>query len=127
MRIQRIVSFLLAVLMIVSCMSISTLTVGASDAVKNATIKVETVNAAVGSQATVKVAIEDNPGIVGMTLKVEYDEQKMTLVRVENGDCLSGMDFTPPLDLSNGYTLPWDAVRVSPEDIKDWSDCQADI
>lgn len=119
MKIQRIVSFLLAVLMTVSCMSFSTFTVSAMDAATNATLKVETVTAVAGSQATVKVAIEDNPGLLGMTLKVDYNEKLATLISVENGDALPGMTFTTPKDLTSGCTLPWDAENVLPEDIKD--------
>ena len=118
MKMKRIVAFFLAALMTMSCMSLSTLTAGATEVATKATIKVETVTAAAGSQVEVPVSITDNPGILGMTLHVEYDDKKVALVNVENGDTLNHMVFTTPKDLSNGCTLPWDAEFVSEEDIK---------
>ena len=114
MKTRRIVSFLLAVLMTVSCMSFSTLTVGAADIAKNATIKVESEYAVAGDTVTLNVSIQDNPGILGMTLEINYDETAMELITVENGDSLPGMTFTTPKDLSDGCKLPWDAEFVFP-------------
>lgn len=119
MKIKRIVSLLLAVLMTVSCMSLSTLSIGAADTAKNATIKVESEAAATGSTVTLDISIQDNPGILGMTLVVNYDETALKLVAVENGDSLPGMTFTTPKKLSTGCKLPWDAEEVHPEDIQD--------
>ena len=119
MKTKRIIALLLAVLMTVSCMSFSTLTVGAADTTRNATIKVESETAVAGSTVTLDITIQDNPGILGMTLVVNYDESAAKLIAVENGDSLPGMTFTTPMKLSTGCKLPWDAESVKPEDIQD--------
>ena len=58
MKTQRIVSFFLAVLMVVSCIQFSDLIVNASDTTKNATIKVEKETATAGSAVTLAVSIQ---------------------------------------------------------------------
>jgi hypothetical protein len=60
-----------------------------------------------------------NPGILGITLTLEYDEKVLTLTEIKNGDALSYMTFTAPNTLKSGCTLPWDAESVSNEEIKD--------
>ena len=79
-------------------------------------ISVENVTAAPDSTVTAVVSIRNNPGILGMTLMLNYDESAMTLTKVAKGKALSEMTFTTPKDLSSGCQLPWDAEYVLPED-----------
>ena len=78
-------------------------------------ITVETVNATAGSTVDVAVTLANNPGMVGMTLKLNYDESAMTLTKVTRGSALSEMTFTTPRNLASGCQLPWDAEEVLPE------------
>ena len=71
-------------------------------------------------QVQIPVSIQNNPGIVGMTLKLTYDETIMTLESVTRGSALSEMSsFTQPKDLSSGCQFPWATEEVQPEDITD--------
>ena len=119
MKMKRMISLLLAIIMVISCMSLSTLTVMAEDVADQMTLKVEREYAIVGSTVTLDILIENNPGVLGMTLFVEYDETQATLVAVENGDCLVDLNFTTPQDLSSGCVLPWDGEFVEAEHICD--------
>lgn len=80
------------------------------------TVSVESKNASAGETVKVAVSLKNNPGIVGMTLKLTYNESAMTLTAVDKGSALGEMTFTTPKDLSSGCKLPWDAEFVTPED-----------
>lgn len=79
-----------------------------------------TISNAVVSAGETSVAVTlnmtNNPGILGMTLELAYDESAMSLVAIEKGSALSEMTFTTPRNLSSGCKLPWDAEEVLPED-----------
>ena len=69
-------------------------------------------------QVQIPVSIQNNPGIVGMTLKLTYDETVMTLESITRGSALSEMSsFTYPKDLSSGCQFPWATEEVQPEDV----------
>ncbi len=86
-----------------------------------AVVSVKNTTAEPGNTVTVNVVIENNPGILGMTLKLNFDDSIATLKSVKNGDALSAMSFTPPTGdaLVSGCNLVWDAEEVKAEDIKD--------
>lgn len=66
----------------------------------------------------VVVSIANNPGVLGMTLKLTYDEDVMTLTEVARGSALSEMtNFVKPKNLSSGCQFPWAAEEVLPEDV----------
>ena len=80
------------------------------------TILVSDANATAGAtQVQVIVSIRNNPGIVGMTLKLNFDDSVLTLTSVEKGEALSEMTFTKPKNLVSGCNFPWDAQEVLPE------------
>ena len=81
------------------------------------TISVSHADAKPGEK-TVEVALSvwNNPGIVGMTLDLDYDESVLTLTAIKRGDALSELNFTKPKDLADGCRLPWDAETVSAEE-----------
>ena len=68
-----------------------------------------------GKKAELELSIWNNPGIVGMTLELEYDESVLTLVDVKRGDALEELNFTKPKELKSGCHFPWDAETVSAE------------
>ena len=71
---------------------------------------VDKVTANAGDQVQVAVSLKNNPGILGMTLRLTYDESAMTLTDVTRGPALSEMtQFVVPKDLSSGCQFPWAA------------------
>ena len=80
------------------------------------TISVENKTVSAGEIVSVAVSLKNNPGIVGMTLKLTYDEYAMTLAAIDKGSALNEMNFTTPKELRSGCKLPWDAEFVTPED-----------
>lgn len=84
---------------------------------------VEKVAAKAGdSFVTVAVSVKNNPGILGMTLSLEYDENVMTLTDAANGTALSGiLNFTKANILKSGCNFIWDGQEISSADIKDGS------
>lgn len=86
---------------------------------ENPTIVVDNVSANAGEEVSVRVGLHNNPGILGMTLKLEFDAEVMTLTEVEKGTALSETTFTAPKGeaLKNGCRFLWDAEYVSPEDV----------
>lgn len=82
----------------------------------NPTITVNSVNVnRDNTDVEITVSIKNNPGIVGMTLSLDYDESAMTLTAVDKGSALGEMTFTTPKNLSSGCNFPWDAEYVLPE------------
>lgn len=121
MKIKRMLSLLLTIALLISLIPTG---VFAADTVQDSAKPVITVKDAygkAGATVNVDVVIADNPGILGMTLKLEFDETVATLIEVQNGSALSGMSFTSPKGeaLKSGCLLPWDAESVSEDDIKD--------
>ena len=88
------------------------------EADKDSTIFISNASAAPGAtEIQIIVSIENNPGVLGMTLKLTYDESALTLTSVKRGDALSELTFTTPKDLSSGCNFPWDGEEISPEDV----------
>lgn len=118
MRFKKLISVLLTIVMMLSVIPLSVLNVFAvSDS--GAEISVKSTYAASGSEINVDLIIENNPGILGMTLNLEYDDEFATLTSIVSGEALSYMTFTPPKNLQSGCNLPWDAQDVEESDIKD--------
>lgn len=80
-------------------------------------ININSVSASSGEEVKVVVSLKNNPGILGMTLSLNYDESAMKLSKVEKGEALSELTFTTPKNLNSGCRFPWDAELVSPNDI----------
>ena len=81
-------------------------------------IYIDSVTAAKGStDVVVKAYIKNNPGVLAMTLKLEYNESVLTLTKIERGTALNELKFTTPRDLKSGIKLPWDAESIKPDDI----------
>lgn len=75
---------------------------------------------AAGQEAQVQILIQNNPGILGMTLSVYYDEASCTMKEVTTGEALEGiLDLTPSNTLGSGMRLVWDGIDIGQEDVKD--------
>lgn len=99
---KRVVSILVAVIMLLSLIPAGTITTLAAENAK-ATINVENVSAAVDSYVDVAIEITENPGIASMGLTLSFDEE-LTLVGATNGEAFSELTMTPPAQLKKqGY------------------------
>lgn len=84
------------------------------------TIVVDQVNAAPGDKSvTVSAFVKNNPGIMGMTLCISYDETVLKMKSAKNGEALSMLTYTAPGKLKGSYTHLWDATDLSDDDIRD--------
>lgn len=63
---------------------------------------------------TVVVYIEENPGVLGLTLSLQYNYEAMELISVENGSALYALDFT-----LLGNAAMWENMEISPDDVID--------
>ncbi len=115
--IKRIVSFLLAVILTISTCSVC-IPAQATDSMSGTTITVENTSAEIGSTVKVGIKIANNPGILGATLKITYDEN-LTLVDSEAGAAFAALDMTKPGRYVSGCNFVWDAQELQPEDILD--------
>ena len=59
----------------------------------------------VGETVDVTISLENNPGLVSMTLTVNYDSDYLKLVTVTDSGLLSGKTHKP--ELKSPYTLAW--------------------
>lgn len=83
-----------------------------------AQINVASVSAAPGAAATVNISVANNPGIMGMVLKVDYDEA-LTLTGAEAGEAFEKLVLTKPGKFVPGCRFAWDGQELSAGDIKD--------
>lgn len=114
--INRITAIVMVFVLIISLCP-NSFTVRAASA-RNATIAVETVSALPGSTVDVNVYVTSNPGIMGATLQITYDES-LTLVGAENGEAFSALDMTHPGKYVSGCKFNWDALELAEEEIVD--------
>ena len=94
---KRVISFLIAVTMMLSIIPFSFVVSAATEDL-TATLSVENVSAAVDSYVDVAINITENPGIVSMGLTLTFDED-LTLVGATNGGAFAELNMTPPAQL----------------------------
>ena len=91
-----------------------------TDEITSPTFVVSDVSASAGERSvSVPVSIVKNPGILGMTLVVSYDDTAMTLVNSANGDALSMLSFTKPSRYKSGSIFTWYGEALDDSDIVD--------
>ena len=98
---KRIISVLLAIIMLFGIIPLNSLTAFAAN---DAIVSVESVSAVVGSTVDVVINISNNPGIASMGFSMSFDEN-LTLVAATNGAAFSELAFTPPAQLKKGGTI----------------------
>ncbi len=69
-------------------------------------------------EAVVKVSAINNPGLLALLLKINYDESALTLKKVENGSTMTEYTFTGPKNLKSGCNVAWNIIEV-PENVID--------
>ncbi len=73
------------------------------------TVLLESVEAENGTEVSVRVFIQNNPGIWGMDLRLSYDESALTLIGVENGNFFADSEWTKGNLSSHTYILSYEA------------------
>lgn len=68
-------------------------------------IVVETKRGVAGQQVDVNIILKNNPGIVSATLRVGFDSENMTLIKVTDAGKLGAQSHKP--ELISPYTLAW--------------------
>lgn len=118
---KRALSLLFALAFLITVFPLGTMQ---AKAVENnmPTIIVDTVEAVPGSEVTVNVSIENNPGILGATLTLSFGDG-VTLTKATSGDnnAFSAMVLTKPGKLVSPCNFVWDGQELTAEDIKDGS------
>lgn len=71
-------------------------------------LMVENKYGALGEDVEINIDIQNNPGIAGATLTVEYDS-KLTLKSAEKGDAWGALTYTAPAKFKNPSTFLWDS------------------
>ncbi len=75
-----------------------------------------------GDKVQVPVNISGNPGILGMTLTVNYDEDCLTMDKAEDGDVFKNvLTLTKSKALKSGARFVWYGLDVGDKDIRDGS------
>ena len=98
----------------------STSTGETNDIYASPTLIVGKANASPGDEVQIAVDLKCNPGILGMTLTLYYDETMCSLQSAENGEAINNiLDLTTSKTLGNGARFVWDGIEISEEDIKD--------
>lgn len=88
--------------------------------ITNPTFVVGNVSASAGQTVTVPVSIVNNPGLLGIGLKVTYDDRALTLKKGATGSAVSEvLTFTPPKNLVSGCKFGWDGLEISQDQTKD--------
>lgn len=82
------------------------------------TISADNVFAGPDDEVQVVVRVNNNPGILGMTLSAYFDDVNLNLLSVENGSAFKDiLELTPSKVLENGAKFLWDGIELQDEDV----------
>lgn len=109
---KKLVSWLLVVIMVATLLPASIFAAGS-----DTTLSVTSATAAPGETVTVDVMVENNPGILGATLQISYDEG-LTLVDAKAGEAFSHLTMTKPGAFASPCQFVWDGQECNPEDVR---------
>lgn len=115
---KRYLSLLLALVLVFTSIPVTALTAAAAEDI-DGVITAEKVVAQAGETVTMNLTVQNNPGILGMTLQLNFDESKVTLVNVAKGEALSYLTFTAPKAMISGCKLVWDGEEVLQDKVTD--------
>ena len=68
---------------------------------------------------TVAISIRNNPGILGMTLQLDYDSSALSLTNAQIGEALNMLSFTKPGKMNSPCKFVWDGIELNDSDIYD--------
>ncbi len=85
-----------------------------------AEIVLDKIEAGAGERVKIFAKLNNNPGILGMTLSVNFDDKDLILESVENGDAFKNIpELTTSKTLGSGSRFVWDGIDIGTDDIKD--------
>lgn len=108
---KKIISLILCVIVLCSCISINTMA-----AQSDPTVALSSAQGSVGQTVSITAIIANNPGIVSMYLNMEYDTTRLQLVSVTDHGLLNGQTFSQNID-DHPYALTWDDSVASENNI----------
>lgn len=77
---------------------------------------------------SINLKIKNNPGVLGMTVSIYYDENSLSLKNVKNGDAVDNiLTLTAGNVLKSGCNFVWDGQELTKNDIKDGSLLEMDF
>ena len=85
---------------------------------KNPTFVLADLAAAAGERVDVELRVDNNPGILGATIVVTYDDG-LVLRDVANGEAFLPLSMTKPAQYESGCKIHWDAADIDSRDVKD--------
>ncbi len=110
---KKIISFLLTVLIVVSCFPLAVCAAegeGDTFSTETALIYIESTYCTVGKEVEVDVCISENPGIAGAKFCVSFDENLTLIGANEKNGVFEALDYTAPNALGNGCPFNWDSL-----------------
>lgn len=112
---KRILSFILSIILLFTCIPSS---VFAEEEAPVCEIIVDSVSAAPGTMVDVNISVKNNPGILGATFNITWDEG-MTLVSSECGEAFAMLNMTKPNNNKSGGNYVWYGTDLADSDITD--------
>lgn len=88
------------------------------ESVNNTKIEVSNNLSLPGDQIDVDISIKNNPGILGMTLTLQYDS-KLKLISAKSGNAFEQLAMTKPGIFESGCKFVWDGTEIDEKTIKD--------
>ena len=113
MKLRKTIATLLSVVMLFTLFTPFTVSAEATPV-----ISVESVTDIAGATVNVDVTIENNPGILGATLALTYDDG-LTLVNATEGEAFSALMMTKPGAFTSPCNFLWDGQEINAGNIKD--------
>lgn len=81
---------------------------------------ISSVQATQGETVEITASVVNNPGILGMSFVLSYDESVLKLLKAENGKATDGvLDMNSSKNLENGCIFLWDGESIVSEQIED--------
>ena len=112
---KRILSFILSIILLFTCIPSS---VFAEEEAPVCEIIVDSVSAAPGTMVDVNISVKNNPGILGATFNITWDEG-LTLVSSECGEAFAMLNMTKPNNNKSGGNYVWYGTDLADSDITD--------
>lgn len=98
---QKIISMILAGVLVLFSISLPC----AAESKAMPVVAASGVEAMVGDTVEIAISLDNNPGIVAMTLTVEYDTEALTLLSVKDEGVFGAQSHKP--EMESPYTLVW--------------------
>lgn len=85
------------------------------------TLCVSSVSATAGAKnVAVRISVRNNPGILGLKIRLSYNDDALTLTKAVSGEAFDNyLTMTPPRKFTSGCNLLWDGVEIQTEDVRD--------